>query len=310
MRSPEFKTLSAGESSVNGPFFLVTDFDRSAHVFANHAKGYPIRGLSFPRISTTPVPESMARRKRIKGQATGSIEKKEVADPLRRAGQSDGIDGKPLNVGDEASDRTDPSTQKGADSPSAFTRTLVSGLVIFHLSALFFSYSAIIEPSSTHSAILNFLTPYLRLTHFAADGRPFYLAHGTQDEQPHRLQVASDQAARFTIDSETQWTTVEPTGVAGLGESDRYHRWMTLAASLSESDQLSLVALMLKPLASADENTRAVRIIRLPTQLTTVEQDSVGPAYLARAVREGDQTKLVSIESKRLTTFSPTEVER
>ncbi|MCO8121469.1 hypothetical protein NHH03_06955 [Stieleria sp. TO1_6] len=183
----------------------------------------------------------------------------------------------------------------------------ISLALVFHLGALFLSYSAIIEPSSTHTRLLNKLTPYLRATHFSADGRPFYLAHATADEQPHRLQVAtglsSSDSNPVVIDLETQWTTVQPGGIPGLAAADRYRRWMLLVATLAQSDRPSLAAALLMPLVAADESIDAVRIVRLPTELTTAEDDAAPPVYLARVVREGDQVRLVSIQSKRLTTF-------
>ncbi|MCD0458838.1 hypothetical protein [Roseiconus lacunae] len=189
-------------------------------------------------------------------------------------------------------------------APTGWVPILISLAVILHLAALFVSYSAIVEPSSTQGRLLETLTPYLRGTHFAADGRRFYLAHATPDEQPHRLQVASaDANGQFVIDRETRWTTIEPSGPSGLAASDRYAKWMTLAATLSESDQRSLAAQLLLPLVKADESIAAVRIVRLPTQLTTAEQDAMGPAYLARVVRNKNGVKLVAIESRRLTTM-------
>jgi hypothetical protein len=187
--------------------------------------------------------------------------------------------------------------------PGAAPRVAISVAITFHLVALLLSYSAIVEPSSTHSRLLDALSPYLRSTHFAADGRPFYLAHATPDEQPHRLQFTTiGDGGTATIDSQTQWTTVEPGGLAGLAASDRYGRWMRLVATLAQSDQPSLAAALLMPLVSADSSIDAVRIIRLPTELTTAADDAAPPVYLARVVRADDSVRLVSIVSKRLTT--------
>ncbi|WP_143543673.1 hypothetical protein [Rhodopirellula sp. MGV] len=219
--------------------------------------------------------------------------------------------GKQTDGGESNSDTT-PTFQSPADSPlpSPLVRNILGVFAVAHLVALFVSYSAIIEPSALQSSLLDTLAPYLRGTHFAADGRRFYLAHATPDEQPHRLQVASTKPrVPLTIDSQTEWTTVDPSGIPGLAAWDRYNKWMTLAATLSESDQRSLAAALLMPLIRADKTIGAVRIVRLPTQLTTAEQDAAGPAYLARVVRDGEQINLVSIESQRLTTSPRTERE-
>lgn len=199
-----------------------------------------------------------------------------------------------------------------ANSPagkSTAANVLISIALAFHLVAITLSYSAIIEPSSTHSGLLGRLAVYLRPTHFAADGRPFYLAHATPDEQPHRLQIASGRDGALEIDNQTQWTTVEPAGSPGLAASDRYARWMTLAATLAEADRPSLAAALLMPLVAEDDSIDAVRIIRLPTQLTTTVQDAAPPVYLARVIRETSESgpasvRLVAVQSKRLTTYS------
>ena len=191
----------------------------------------------------------------------------------------------------------------GEAAPGTTTQRLISAAIVLHLFALFLSYSAIIEPSTTHSSSLDALAPYLRTTHFAADGRPFYLAHATPDEQPHRLQITSDRGdTTVPIDAQTKWTTVEPGGTAGLASSDRYGRWMGLVATLAQSDQPSLAAALLMPLVAADPSIDAVRIVRLPTELTTAADDSAPPVYLARVIRGADEVRLVSIVSKRLTT--------
>lgn len=194
--------------------------------------------------------------------------------------------------------------------PSRRARLLIGGLVGLHLVALTVSYAAIIEPSSTHSSLLGLLTPYLRATHFAADGRRFYLAHATPDEQPHRLQVASkNDYASFEVDPRTEWSTVDPAGIAGAARHDRYTRWMTLIAMLAESERPSLAATLLLPLVEDEPQVDAVRIVRLPTQLTTVADDSRGPVFLARVVRSGDSVKLISIKAKRLTTYQRNDLE-
>ena len=189
--------------------------------------------------------------------------------------------------------------------PSSTWIGLISAAILVHLFALFVSYTAIIEPSSTHSSLLDLLSPYLRSTHFAADGRRFYLAHATPDEQPHRLQFASASGGdRLVIDRQTEWTTIQPSGIAGLTESDHYARWMGLVATLAQSDRPSLAAALLMPLVAADPSIDAVRIVRLPTQLTTAADDAAPPVYLARVVRNAGEVRLVSIGSKRLSTYS------
>lgn len=180
----------------------------------------------------------------------------------------------------------------------------ISVAILLHLAALLLSYGAIIEPSSTHSKLLDAATPYLRSTHFSADGRPFYLAHATPDERPHRLQYASGGTdGEVVIDYQTEWTTVDPSGIPGLASSDRYGRWMALVATLAQSDRPSLAAALLMPLVSADDSIDAIRVIRLPTELTTAEEDAAPPVYLARVVRGAGSVRLVSIGSKRLSTY-------
>ncbi|KAA5543688.1 hypothetical protein FYK55_10855 [Roseiconus nitratireducens] len=187
--------------------------------------------------------------------------------------------------------------------PGPGKRVVIGSLLVLHLAALFVSYAALIGPSSTHSQLLDLLSPYLRTTHFAADGRPFYLAHATPDEQPHRLQVATLSGTSNRLDATTPWRTIEPDGPAGFASSDRYHRWMALAATLNGSEQPSLAAALLLPLVRSDESIDAVRIVRLPTELTSAVEDAAAPPYLARVVREDQEIRLVAVQADRLTTF-------
>lgn len=253
----------------------------------------------------------MARRKPSPGKTTSvkrsSIKRGAgVGDEEKRSAQVD-------ETHDQASKSSSTvkssSTEDSSTESDASARThVVQGatrflplIAILHLVALAISYLAIVGPSQTHSSALSTAAPYLRSTHFAADGRRFYLAHGTPDEQPHRLQYTTI-AANQPIDSTTEWKTVKPSGIPGLASSDRYQRWMILAATLAESDQPSLAAALLLPLVQQDESISAIRVVRLPTELTTAADDSLPPPYLARVVRGEGQIRLVSIQSGRLTT--------
>lgn len=232
----------------------------------------------------------MARRKQTKS-------KDRKPSVVEQGGQGD-QQALEANGGDQTRSQWNVSSIPGGIVP-----WLISAAIVLHLFTLFLSYSAIIEPSSTHSSLLDAASPYLRSTHFAADGRPFYLAHATPDEQPHRLQFASrGDGKSLSIDLQTKWTTIDPGGAAGLAASDRYGRWMGLVATLAQSDQPSLAAGLLMPLVSADDSIDAIRIIRFPTELTTATDDAAPPVYLARVVRGSEGVSLVSIQSKRLTT--------
>ena len=194
--------------------------------------------------------------------------------------------------------------QSSPTHPPQFVVAGLSVLVVAHLLGLVLSYSAIVEPSATHTRLLEALSPYLRPTHFAADGRPLYMTHGTADERPHRLQFAILGDSHQSIDSVADWTTIEPKGMAGLAYSDRYARWVSLVATLAESDQPSMAANLLLPLVSSDQSIDLVRIIRMQTELTTEFEPDV--TYIARIVRNGDRTQLIAVESQRLTTSNRT----
>ncbi len=213
------------------------------------------------------------------------------------------------------SDKIAPGAQT-PHRPNPATQRLLLGLAVAHLGLLFLSYTAVVGPSAGHSRWLSVLAPLLRTTHFGADGRPYYLAQGTPDEQPHRLQFVSlpDNESELKLDAQTQWTTIEPSGFAGFASHDHYRRWMRLVATLAESERPSLAAALLMPLVNNQSESDgpkidAVRIIRLPTQLTTAVDDAAPPAYIARVVRSvrkdgGNDVRLVSIQPTRLTTFS------
>lgn len=202
---------------------------------------------------------------------------------------------------------SEPNPAAASDAPSGYpsvaVQVIVSAAVVAHFLMFVLSYTAIIDPSTTHASILDTATPYLRATHFAADGRPFYLGHGIQDEQPHRLQVASLEPGQSVTDRNVEWTTIQPQGIPGLAESDRYARWMVLAETLAKSDRASLAATAIGPFLRGDDSIDAVRVVRLPTLLTTVEDDKSPVAYLARVVNSEDEVRLVAVQPRRMTTF-------
>ncbi len=205
----------------------------------------------------------------------------------------------------KASGQQVPATPTGSCGDSGFpsdtVRTLLSIWLPLHLFAVFISITAVVEPSTVHARLLSLLRPYLQLTHFDADDRPLYLAHGEPSEQPHRLQVSSDEINNFdAAQSDQNWTTIEPIGRAGFAESDRYFRWLSTAATLAEHDQPGLVAELLLPIVQSDESIRAVRIIRLPTDLNSTVDESLIPPYSARVIRDQNRVSLVQLQSARL----------
>ena len=183
--------------------------------------------------------------------------------------------------------------------PPAWVRNLLTIVALVHLFAVAISFSGVVEPSETHSLLLRLLDPYLRATHFGADDRPVYLAHGGPLEQPHRLQISR----RGDI---AKWHTIEPEGFPGLARSDRYARWISTIVSLAENDQPGLVAVLLSPeirrinQSDPEHPTEQVRIIRLPTELTTVVDDAAPPPYVARVLSRKDRVDFIRINEDRL----------
>tara|TARA_R110002049_G_scaffold72490_2_gene187206 strand:+ start:239381 stop:240226 length:846 start_codon:yes stop_codon:yes gene_type:complete len=184
--------------------------------------------------------------------------------------------------------------------PTPWVRGVLSFAVVTHLAALSLSLLGVVEPSETHARLLAAVNPYLRLTHFGADDRPVYLAHGDASEQPHRLQVRRED------DDDAKWQTIGPPHENGLAQADRYRRWLGTIANLAESDQPGLVAVLLIPEIERlteqgnDRSIKQVRIARLPTQLTTVADDAQPPPYLANVVYADRQVSLVQIKEGRL----------
>ncbi|TWU02800.1 hypothetical protein [Stieleria varia] len=185
--------------------------------------------------------------------------------------------------------------------PSEKIRWALSVWLIVHLGLVAISFAGVVQLSGLQSAILDTAAPYLESTHFAAGGRPYYLAHGDPDEQPHRLQVSTSSSA---VNDESLWSTVEPFGAPGMAGNDRYARWFATAATLAEAEQPSLVAQLLLPIVESDDSIAAIRIVRLPTQLTTAVDDSQPPPYVARVARKNGRVSLVQLQASRLTTMS------
>ncbi len=189
--------------------------------------------------------------------------------------------------------------------PSAGIRTWLSIWVCFHLVALFLSFTSVVEPSTLHARLSELVHPYLMVGHFAADDRPVYLAHGSESEQPHRLQITVDDLTEIDDVETCQWQAVgagdydAADASPGLDVSDRVARWLATAATLSENDQPGVVADLLLPIAQHFPDAKAIRIVRFPTDLSDVNATSESP-YVARIVRSDDLVSLIQLNPKRL----------
>lgn len=190
----------------------------------------------------------------------------------------------------EASGRSATSPRCRDHYPTRRVRRVASAILLVHVLALAASFFAVVEPSETQVRVLAWLQPYLRMTRFGVDERPIYLAHGNRSEQPMRLQVS-----RTFRPGDRDWRTVEPQGVPGLASSDRYHRWLSTAVLLADSEQPGLVAELLLGHVAQDPEIRAVRIVVLPTELTTVMDDDLPPPFEARVARGGGRVSLVHV---------------
>jgi hypothetical protein len=206
-----------------------------------------------------------------------------------------------------SADKESASTDAPSNSPGTWLKVALSLWLVFHLGALTVSYTSVVEPSELQGRWQQALQFYLYPTHFLADDRPIYLAHGDVSEQPHRLQIttvkpsADPSLFRLPID-DPQWQTVEPPGIAGLAGNDRYSRWLSTAAILATNDQPSLVAELMLSVALKDPSITAVRIVRLPTQLTTTAADALPPPYAAYVAKQNDTVALVQVNEPRLST--------
>lgn len=243
----------------------------------------------------------MNRRPRPKRSPTeGAKAARRESDTGRRESDVGGADG--------AGDRADSG---GSGIPGVGIRAAVSIWLPIHLFALLVSFSAVVEPSSVQVRFQDLFRPYLQATHFGADDRPLYLAYGDSSEQPHRLE--STEVEITSGDADVDWQSVHfreddvttfsfvggPAATAGLAVSDRYGRWLSTAATLAENEQPSLVAELLVPVVRSDEAIRAIRIVRMTTDLSaTVEEDNY--PYVARVIRDGNRVSLVQLQPSRL----------
>lgn len=194
-----------------------------------------------------------------------------------------------------------------SQAPSSGVRTALSLWVSFHLFAILVSFLAVVEPSGVHSAVVRLIRPYLQATHFGADDRPVYLAHGNASEQPHRVQVSSEPLSDAESADSAKWEDAGPKGTAGLAVSDRIHRWAASGALLAETGQASLVAELLLPVAIENSEAESIRIVRFPTDLNDVLANPESP-YVARIIREQDTATLVQLKPKRLSAAAKTNV--
>ncbi len=192
-------------------------------------------------------------------------------------------------------------------APGPRGRQIISVAIVLHLIATGASLMATVEPSAMHAGLVDQLSPYLQLTHFGGDEQRFYFAHGGKNEQAHRIEWSESATP-----SESEWLPWAADVAPGLAESDRLARFLVRAAELADDDQSSLVATMLLPIAQRQPTMRSLRIVRLPTQLTTIIDDAAPPPYVARVVREPATVhdsnelaiKFVRLQSPRLVTTS------
>ena len=200
--------------------------------------------------------------------------------------------------------------ETGVRRVSATWAGVISAALVLHFLTLFLSYAATVEMSDTQARYLNAAIPYSRITHFDADQRRLFLGHNNSQDQPHRLQVArleeGQELAEFKLGPGVDWETVAPLGPAGLAGNDRYSRWMRWVSLLSDSERSGLAATLIGPFVRFDPTVAAVRIVRLPTELTTIEQDAKPVAYLARVTRRDGELHLVAVRPSAQTTFART----
>lgn len=222
----------------------------------------------------------------------------------RKRGRSQSSPHAPSTTAD-AVDELDERESSQSGMPSVATKTWLSIWVCFHLSALFVSFTSVVEPSSLQARLSQLVHPYLRAGHFAADDRPVYLAHGSESERPHRLQVTSDELTDPDAVESVDWQTVGTGGyeareiTPGLSVSDRAARWLSTAATLAENDQPGVVAELLLPIARHFVDAKAIRIVRFPTDLDDVNAVAESP-YVARIVRANDVVSLIRLTPRRL----------
>ncbi|NND96901.1 MAG: hypothetical protein HKN47_06180 [Pirellulaceae bacterium] len=243
----------------------------------------------------------MSRRKK-------SIPSKKASSSDKTRSSASGQTSKP--AGDTLrGDMAAAANSRDAIHPGRTLRTLLTIGLLVHFAAILTTLSSSVDASQIQSSLLSLLHPYLQATHFRVDGDPIYLSHGERSEQPLRLQfagVAQSQDASAdgqTIREATQWTSVGPLGVSGMAANDRYARWMSTLVTLAENDQPSLVAEMLLPLLRNNSSVYAVRIIRLPTELSTVADDALPPPFIAKVNRQGDSVSLIRLAEERMSTM-------
>ncbi|QDT13124.1 hypothetical protein [Planctomycetes bacterium K23_9] len=193
--------------------------------------------------------------------------------------------------------------------PPLSIRRLLSIFVLFHLVAVAVSMTAVGASSQTQAWLNGVLQPYTMPTHFRTQGERVYLASGEAIENPHQLQVlyvsdATKDDAIGSLDASLAWEVMPSQGIPGLAVDDRYARWISTMVTLIDSGSPSLIAELLLPIIRSDDSILAVRIVRLPTQLSLVTDAEPDPVYVAAVARSSDSVSLVRIDELRLRTMS------
>lgn len=239
--------------------------------------------------------------------------KRRKPNPTKRAAKSGETDRKP-GVNEPASSETaakEPvvtaSGQDGPSGPGPQLKAFLACFLAFHFLALLVTFASVIEPSELHAAIDEKLSLYLQNANFSTDERPVYLASGSSTEQPFRFQSTTvdphlDASILEAGLEDERWTTIAPPGPAGGLGNDWYARWLKNATILAEAQSSGAVAELLLSKVPDDESVKAIRIVRLPTELTTAEEDLRPAPYTAFVSRHDGKVALVQAVKSRLAT--------
>ncbi|MEM9644171.1 MAG: hypothetical protein AAF989_04175, partial [Planctomycetota bacterium] len=133
-------------------------------------------------------------------------------------------------------------------------------------------------------------------------------AAGDLEEAEIRMQWAPVSRPEESDWVDYPWNAQDWPLRGGMGTSDRRQTFLRSAVVLSEAEQFGLVAAWMEPALETLPDAKIIRLIRVPSLLSSVTDDSAPPPYTARVLRSGfdgdpksgGRARLVHVEEPRL----------
>ncbi len=171
--------------------------------------------------------------------------------------------------------------------PPLWAIRAMTTFILLHFALIAISIIATVAPSGLQGRILDGAAWYLLPTHLSADGISIDVGRGDTVEQFHRVEVGEGPGESWvTWGAGHDPSPAIESAISGGLRQARWQRYLASVAMLGENQQSALAAWLGEPLAAELVASSAFRIVREPTLMTNVVQDSAEPPYTAAVVKD------------------------